>query len=93
MSSNLFKRTLKTSENHSQNVIITTQQINADVNGNPRHKVQVWVDRENNESNLWTPFVRGYRLRNNDDSYTVQSWNIKEDIEHFISAFEQSIRA
>lgn len=92
MSSNLFKRTIKTSESHSQAVIITTQQIDADVNGNPRHKIQVWVDREENGSNLWTPFVKCYRLLK-DDSYTIQSYNIKMDIEYFIMAFESSIQS
>lgn len=88
----LFKATIKTSEQHEHAVIVTAQQTTNTIDGNPRFKVQVWIDREATAGvgNLWTPKIKGYR-RTKDDAYIVESYHIKEDINHFLRAFQDSV--
>lgn len=87
----MIKKNIKTSNTHSQNVIITAQQIDNTVNGIPRYFMQVWIDRTEGDSHLWTPTIKGIR-RNSKDGYNIQSYHIQDDIQWFAEEFEKAIK-
>lgn len=87
--SKLFKYEIRTSESNTVDVIVTSQRINNDINGNPYYSVQVWVDRGDN-GNLWTPKVKGYKTTKH-DSYRISSHNIEYSIQCFMNEFENAV--
>jgi hypothetical protein len=92
--SNLYQFEVKTSENNTQQVIVTAQRTNNDTYGNPRYAVQVWIHRPEtfNAGNLWCPKVKGHKLNKN-DQYIIQSYNLDDDIQGFIQEFEKAVQA
>lgn len=99
--STLFKSSIQSSKEHTVQVIVTTQRKGYTANGIPRHTIQVWMDRcparseiLNTESagKLWSPIIKGYR-KNKQDQYIITSYNIEQDIEHFLAAFEMAIQS
>lgn len=86
--SKLFNYTIEV-ESREVDVTITAQRIQNDINGNPRHSLQVWIVREDG-GNLWSPKVKGYRLTKN-ECYIIQSYNLDSDVNTFIDEFEKTI--
>lgn len=70
-------------------VIATAIRMNNDINGNPRHKVQIWVvDQEQNKGSIWSPIIAGYR-RTKDNTYVLKSaFDLEPDLDQFMEHFE-----
>lgn len=89
--STLKKYTVYTSDTHFQSVIVTAQRYTNDKWGNPRYKVQVWVDRLTHGGNLWCPPVQGYKFTKS-DFYIIESYNIEHDLAVFMVHFQKAVR-
>lgn len=67
-------------------ITITAIRMANDINGNPRHKIHVWHNKQ-----IWSPKVKGYR-RSKDDSYVLKSsFDLYESMNTFSKVFEESI--
>lgn len=74
-----------------RDVMVTAVRGDNDYYGNPKYSVQVWLMNGENQGHLWSPDIKGYRKRKN-DSYTLQAYNLEEDLNSFVKAFEKTIQ-
>jgi hypothetical protein len=73
-------------------ILVTANQVDNDYNGNPQYVVQVWVFGQGSETgHIWNPKLKGYRDRK-DQSYKIQAYNLKEDLNRFVEEFEKHIQ-
>lgn len=63
-----------------------------DINGNPRHKVQIWlVGKDDKMGTVWSPTIKGYR-RSKDDTYVLKcSYDLEQELNAFMKHFEECI--
>jgi len=90
--SKAVKTKIRTSETNLVEILVTTQRIKKDINGNPKYLFQVWILREDGTSNIWCPAKVWGIKANKMYGYTLTTHSLDETIQLFITYFEKAVR-